>query len=41
MLRAECTIPQDQLSQQGVQPFEGEVYAYEKSFILRVGTQNG
>lgn len=41
MLRAECTIPQDQLSQQGLQSFEGEVYAYDKSFILRVGTQNG
>lgn len=39
--RVEGIIEQDRLSEQAVYPFEGEVYAYERSFIACVGTEDG
>lgn len=39
--RVEGIIEQDKLSEQAVYPFEGEVYAYERSFIACVGTEDG
>lgn len=39
--RVEGIIEQDKLSEQAVYPFEGEVYAYEGSFIACVGTEDG